>query len=808
MRDIEQVLGELTLEEKAALCAGRGFWYTVAIGRLDIPPLMLTDGPHGLRKEVGTAGTGLVPSKLATCFPTAACLAASWDRALVAEVGAAIAREALAQGVSVVLGPGANIKRSPLCGRNFEYFSEDPYLSGQLATAWINGLQSRGVGAALKHFAANNQETRRMSIDARVDERALREIYLAGFEAAVKQGNPWTVMAAYNRLNGEYCCEHPTLLGGILRAEWGYAGLVMSDWGAVNDRVHGLRAGLDLEMPGVPNGNFEQIIAAVQENRLDELVLDRSVGRVLQLARRADAARKQDRRCNPAAQHALARRAAAEGAVLLKNEGHLLPLKRKASVALIGAFARQPRYQGAGSSLINPTRLENLHDELLRLAAPQQLAYAPGYSLDGGAGSAELLSQAVDLAGKTDAAVVCVGLPDIAEVEGLDRAHMKLPRAHDELVEAVACANPRTVVVLSNGAPVEMPWVKHVPAILEGYLGGQAGGSALADILYGRANPCGKLAETFPITLEDHPSCGHFPGGPRIVEYRESIYVGYRYFDSATVEPLFPFGHGLSYTQFSYSSLRLSRRRLTAGEPLRASLRVRNTGRRRGKEIVQLYVRAPQSRVFRAYQELKGFEKIDLRPGEEREVVFNLDARAFAYYDAGQRCWQVLPGRYEIRAAASSRDIRLCAQVELLPAKGQPRVQVSRRYMGGYLSAGGRFSRARFAALLDEPLPDNLMEQPGAYTLNTPISDMRASLIGRFLARAVSRQVKKLTAGFEDTPQALMMRKMVAEGPLRVLLMSSDGGLSPALLEALLALANRRIARGLITLLQAFRARR
>lgn len=803
MKPPKQLLSQLTLEEKASLCAGQDFWHTRAIQRLNLPAVLMTDGPHGLRRELGSAGAGLAESAPATCFPTASCLASSWNRSLLFEVGSAIAQEAQAQGVSLVLGPGANIKRSPLCGRNFEYFSEDPCLSGEMAAAWINGLQSRGVGASLKHYAANNQETRRMSIDAQLDERALREIYLAGFERAVKQSQPWTVMAAYNRLNGTYCCEHQKLLQDILRGEWGFSGLVMSDWGAVNERVAGLKAGLDLEMPGTPNSNQEKIMAAVQDGSLSLQQLDTCVLRVLELVARGLRQRQPDVVCDFEAHHALARRAAVEGCVLMKNEGELLPLKRNARIALLGAFAMHPRYQGAGSSLINPHKLDNLHDEMRKLQGSRgSLSYAPGYDPENPGADPQLLAQAVELAAGAEAAVVCVGLPDVCEVEGLDRRDLTLPNAHNALLEAVARANQRTVVVLNNGAPVEMPWVGEVRAILEGYLGGQAGAGALADVLFGEVNPSGKLAESFPVRLEDHPSYHSFPGGPRTVEYRESVFVGYRYFETLGKEVLFPFGHGLSYTRFTYSNLKLNQRTITAGESLRFSLKVRNSGRRQGSEVVQVYVAAPASALPRPARELRAFDKVDLRAGEGKTVRFELDARAFAHYDVLAKDWRVAPGIYTIQVGASSRDIRL--QVELMVAALAGSQPASEMVDGvsDYLDHQNRFSREKFEALLGRALPENTADARGSFTLNTPLGDMRTTLVGRLLQRLIRRQIGTLTRGFEQSPQALMMRAMVAEGPLRLLLMSGGEDLSREMLEALVHLANGRLGKGLAGLLR------
>jgi len=585
MHDIKELISQMTLEEKASLCSGKDFWNLKGIERLGIPSIMVTDGPHGLRKKAGDSSDqiGLSDSVPATCFPTASALAATWNRELIYQVGEALGEECREEKVGVILGPGANIKRSPLCGRNFEYFSEDPYLSGEIAKSHINGVQSQGVGTSLKHYAVNNQEYRRMTIDAIVDERALREIYLAGYEIAVKESQPWTMMCAYNKVNGTYCSEHKYLMDDVLRGEWGYKGLVVTDWGAMNERVKGLTAGIELEMPGVNNGNNAMIVAAVTSGELDEAVLDQAVERILKMIFKTEKTLSEDYQYNRQSHHALARRVAGEGAVLLKNENNVLPLPKTAKIALLGQFAKTPRYQGAGSSLMNPTQLDNIYDEMTKLVGEENITFAPGYHAKQNEIDSELIREAVGTAQKADAVVVCVGLPDIFEVEGLDRGHMRLPQSHNALIEAVAKAHSKVVVVLSNGSPVEMPWANQIQAILEGYLGGQAGAGAIADILFGEVNPSGKLAETFPIKLEDNPSYHYFPGGPNTIEYRESIYVGYRYFDTAAADVLFPFGHGLSYTTFEYSDLQLSQRTLTDNETLTVTLTVKNTGDVAGK---------------------------------------------------------------------------------------------------------------------------------------------------------------------------------------------------------------------------------
>lgn len=691
---IEEIIAQLSLEEKASLCSGQDFWRLKEIERLGIPSIRVADGPHGLRKEVENADYLVAGQSVpATCFPSAAGLACSWDRSLIREMGAALGKESQAAGVSVLLGPGANIKRSPLCGRNFEYFSEDPYLSAEMAASHIQGVQSQGVGTSLKHFALNNQEHRKMTVDAVADERTLREIYLASFEGAVKAGRPWTVMTAYNRVNGEYCAENKTLLTDILREEWGFDGVVVSDWGAVNERVAGLRAGLDLEMPFSLGEGDAKIVQAVRNGELDEAVLDRAVKALLELAFKGHAAKREQASFDVAEHHELARRIARESMVLLRNEQGILPLSKSANLAVIGGFARQPRYQGGGSSHIVPTRLDDIYEEIGRkVENPAQLNYAQGYRLDDDEVDAALLAEAVETAKTADVAVIFAGLPDRYETEGYDRKHLRLPDNHIRLIEEVARVQRNLVVVLSNGSPVEMPWIGHTQAVLEAYLGGQASGGALADLLFGDANPCGKLAETFPAALEHNPSHLFFPGENDRTEYREGIFVGYRYYDAKALEPLFPFGHGLSYTRFEYSDLILGDSRIREDETLTVSVRVKNTGGVTGKEIVQLYVGDRESSVARPPRELKAFEKIELEPGEEKTVVFELNRRAFAYYDTELGDWHVESGVFDILIGRSSRDIAAEASVYVESTAKRER-RFTRNSTLGDLLAGGKLDR-------------------------------------------------------------------------------------------------------------------
>jgi beta-glucosidase len=660
-RNIKELIKEMTLEEKAGLCSGKDFWNTKAIERLGIPSIMMTDGPHGLRKQIGdTDHLGINKSVPSTCFPSAAGLACSWDKEMVAKVGVAIGEECQSENVAIVLGPGANIKRSPLCGRNFEYFSEDPYLSSHLSANFIKGVQSQGVGTSLKHFAVNNQEYKRMSIDAVVDERTLREIYLASFEEAVKDAQPWTVMAAYNKVNGDYCSENEKLLTDILKDEWGFEGLVVSDWGAVNERDLGLTAGLELEMPSSGGMGDNKIIEAVRLGRLSEDVLDKAVERILHVVFKAVDNKQENAVYSKEDHHDLARKAARESMVLLKNEGNILPIKEVESIAVIGAFAKSPRYQGGGSSHINPTKVDNIYEEMAQVAGNQTtLTYSQGYDLESDDVNKSLIEEAVEAAKQARVAVIFAGLPERYESEGFDRKHLNIPENHRELIEAVAEVQSNVIVVLNNGAPIVMPWLDKVKAVLEGYLGGQALGGAIADLLFGLASPSGKLAETFPKKLVHNPSYLNFPGDGETVEYREGVFVGYRHYDTKDVEPLFPFGFGLSYTSFEYSNLHVTKKQIKDNETITVSVQVKNTGDMAGKEIVQLYVRDVESNIPRPLKELNGFEKVSLMPGEEKVVSFLLGKRAFAYYNVKLKDWHVETGAFEILVGKSSRDILL-----------------------------------------------------------------------------------------------------------------------------------------------------
>ena len=669
MTTLESLVSQMTLEEKAALCTGATAWTSTPISRLGIPEYRVSDGPHGVRRTENSMDLGS-ESIPATCFPTASLMASTWDVNLIEALGRALGEEVVALGVNTILGPGVNIKRSPLGGRNFEYFSEDPYLAGQMAISHINGVQSQGVGTSLKHFAANNQEYQRFSIDTLVDERTLREIYLPAFEAAVKQAKPWTVMCAYNKLNGDYCSENYRLLTEILKQEWGFEGLVVSDWGAVHDRVSSLKAGLDWEMPGPSPRRTQAVVDAVRSGKLDEAVLDEACRRILRVVMKA-AETKVGGTFDVDAHHALARKVAAEGMVLLKNNG-VLPLRAPRHIAVIGRAAQVAHFQGGGSSHINPTRVDVPINALKALAGDAEISYAEGYVEEDRFDQA-LIDQAVSTARVSDVTLLYLSLPESKESEGYDRSDLDLTAQQVALIQAVTRVQPDTVVILNNGAPVVMgAWIDDTAAVLEAYMMGQAGGSAIADVLFGKVNPSGKLAETFPLRLEDTPAYLNFPGENGEVRYGEGLYVGYRYYDAKKMPVQFPFGYGLSYTTFDYSNPRVSSEAFKDVDGVTVSVDVTNTGKMAGKEIVQVYVHDQKSGMPRPVKELKGFAKVELQPGETKTVSIPLDFRAFAFYNPLYNQWVTEDGQFDLLIGASSADIRCTQTVSLTSTVALP----------------------------------------------------------------------------------------------------------------------------------------
>ena len=789
----EALVGQMTLAEKAEFCSGQDFWHLADLPRLGVDKIMVTDGPHGLRKQAQKADhLGAHRSVAATCFPTASALASSWDTALIERVGEALGQTCVDEEVSVLLGPGLNIKRNPLCGRNFEYFSEDPFLNGHIAASLVRGIQSQGVGACLKHFAVNNQERGRMYMDAIVDDRTLREIYLKGFEIAVKTSRPWTVMCAYNRLNGVYCSEHDWLLNQVLREEWGFDGAVMTDWGATNDRVLGVRAGLDLEMPNSGGITDDLVAAAVKAGELDEAVLDRAIARNVALSLSAKDRQTPSITADPDVQHELARDTAAQCCVLLKNDDELLPLSTQQSIALIGAFAEKPRFQGAGSSQVRPIQIDTLAAALAEYT--ELITYAAGYDPVYSEPDQALIDEAVSAAAAAKVAVVFVGLPGIYESEGFDREHMQLPPQHDALIQAVAAANPRTVVVLANGAPVEMPWVDQVSAVLEAYLGGQAAGGGIADVLMGKQNPSGKLAETFAERLADIPSQPWFPGAHRQMQYREGLYVGYRYFDTAQRSVLFPFGHGLSYTRFDLPQATLSNDTLTAQRSVTLTVAVQNTGAVAGAEVVQVYRHVKNSTVHRPEQELCGFAKLHLAAGATGSVDIPLSPDSFQIFDHGTQGWVLEAGPVELRIGVSSRDIRLMKMLNVasvdVPSSLAAGVSAP-DFLPADASQGLAVSDPVFAQMLNAPIPQRETARP--FHRNSSVGELGATWLG-------SKLRTKLTKAFmggmglanADETTRKMFTEMAENMPLRAIVLFQRGKVSFAQIDCLLALLNGR----------------
>ena len=785
-----ETIQKMTLEEKASLCSGHDYWHSKGVPSAGIPSVMLTDGPHGIRKraeKTSEKSHSILKGAPAICYPTASATACSWDADLLYKMGQALGDECLKERISVLLGPGVNIKRSPLCGRNFEYFSEDPVLAGEMAVAFINGVQSKGIGTSIKHYAVNNQETRRMTVNAVVDERTLRELYLAPFETAVKKAQPWTVMCAYNRLNGVYCAENKWLLTDVLRRDFGFEGIVVTDWGAENDRVEGLLAGQELEMPFSGGANDRKIAQAVRDGKISEGFLDQMVDRLIDLAKKSEKVLG-DYTYDAAAHHALAREIAGQCMVLLKNEGGLLPLKKNQRVALIGEMAKRPRYQGAGSSQINPTQLDCAYDTMVQEGIA--VDYAPGYSTDRKNKISDdmLLSEAIAKAKGADVAVLFIGLTDEYETEGNDRKHMQLPPLHNRLVNEVSKVNPNVVVVLAGGAAFELPWADRVPAILHSHLCGQAGGSAAVDILFGDVNPCAKLAETYPMVLADVPSTNYFPGTAVSVEYREGIYVGYRYYDKANVDVRFPFGYGLSYTTFEYSDLALSAGSIKDTDTLTVSFQVKNTGGVDGAEIAQVYVADVDSTIYRAPKELKGFRKIFLKAGEEKTVSVTLDKRAFAYYNVALGDWHVESGEFKILVGASSRDIRLEGSVEV-QSTVEAEIPDYRASAPSYYSGDlMHVPDAEFEAVLGHEIPSSVRDERLPLTLTNTFEDAKNGKWGGRINRLMGKMLD---------PDS-MAGALAVQSPIKLFIVDSMGVFSPEMAEGLLLILNEdKFAKGM-----------
>ena len=777
------IIEKMTLEEKTAVLSGKNTWETRAVKRLEIPSIALSDGPHGIRKQAGAGDhLGLNASLPATCFPTAATIANSWDEGLGEALGQALGEEAAAQGVNILLGPGLNIKRSPLCGRNFEYFSEDPYLAGKMAASYVRGIQSRGVHACPKHFAVNSQELRRMAMNAVVDERTLREIYLTGFEIAVKESRARSIMTSYNQVNGTYANENKHLLQDILRGEWGFGGLVVTDWGGSNSHTAGVAAGSDLEMPSPGLDSARELAAAVLEGRLAEDDLDSCVDRLLEAVLTVKGERKTFRTFDQETHHLLARRAAAESAVLLKNQEKLLPLKAGTKVAVIGDFAVEPRYQGAGSSMVNPIQVETME----RVIGESQLSVvgiSRGCERNGDPDDI-LKKEAVDLAENAEVVIYCLGLNELGEAEGLDRSHMRIPQNQIDLLETLAKVNENIVGVISAGASIEMPWERNCRAILHGYLSGQAGASAMVDILTGEVNPSGRLSETYPIKYEDTPSFRNFPSTERNAEYREGIYVGYRYYDTSMVRVQYPFGFGLSYTEFSYSDLQVDEDGVT--------FTVANDGDCGGAEVTQLYIGLPEAAIFRPYKELKGFKKVFLKAGERKKVRIPFDDKTFRYWNCRTNKWETEGGNYLIMVGACVADIRLSGRLERKGTTGElpyDREQLPSYYSGLIQQVGER----EFETLLGHPVPDG--KWSGELGINDAICQMyyAKSRLARLAYRCLTKRKKKS----EDKGKPDLNILFIYNMPFRGIAKMTGGMVSMEMVNGIVEMVNGHFFTGL-----------
>lgn len=783
------ILSQLTLDEKLSLLSGKTYWLTQEIDHLGIPSVWMSDGPHGMRKEKQTGGTNIMQeSETSTCFPTAVTTASSWDVDLLEEVGATIADEAKALKVTTVLGPGVNIKRSPLCGRNFEYISEDPFLTSRLGAAYVHGVQKNGIGVSLKHYCANNEEHIRMSIDSVVDDRALREIYLSAFEHIVKTEQPTTVMCSYNRIYGEYLSDSKKMLTDILRDEWGFKGIVVSDWGAVNDRVEGIKAGLDLEMPGNKGMNNKYIKKSLEEGRITMEQIDKIALRMIKFAFECKANEGNGYDIDFKAHHEIAKKAAAQSAVLLKNENKALPLKDYQSIAVVGALADKLRYQGAGSSHINAWKTVSFKKALENKG--QAFTYAPGYTLKGDGYNKKLIAEACEAAKGKEAVLVFIGLTDAFESEGFDRKHIDMPASHAILVEELAKVNENIIVVLSCGSPVKIgDWEKKTKAILNMYLPGQAGGEAAYNLIFGKTAPSGKLAETFPIANEDNLVASYFPMGPKTVEYRESIYVGYRYFDKAKKAVKYPFGHGLSYVDFKYSDLKLSKKKIKEGDELTLSFRVKNLGEVPAAEVAQVYVVNPESKIYKAVKELKGFKKIFLNAKEEKKVEITLDARAFSFYNVLINDWLAESGKYGILVGSSSQDIRLEAEVALTTANPDAPIPDYSETAPCYynMESTTAVSDDEFRAVLAREIPDNSEFVKGNLTINSSVSQVAVSPFGKALYTILCNGAKVVALTAENPD---MITESIKDMPLRSFSGFTGGLLSPTTVEGILDLCN------------------
>ncbi|MDD6727874.1 MAG: glycoside hydrolase family 3 C-terminal domain-containing protein [Eubacteriales bacterium] len=785
-----EIVKKMSLEQKAAFVSGYDYWHLEEAPELGLPKIMITDGPHGLRKQntdkKTSDGIGLGNSVPATCFPPAATSSCSWDEDLLKAEGEALGEECLKEQVSTILGPGTNIKRSPVCGRNFEYFSEDPYLAGKCSANLVNGVQSKGVGTSLKHFACNSQEAFRMVINEVIDERAMRELYLTAFEICVKEAQPWTIMNSYNRINGVYASQNEWLQEKVLRDEWGFEGLIVTDWGASVDRIPGLKCGTDLEMPSSGVLNTQRIIEAVKNGTLDEAVLDKRVDNVVNLIVKSKPALEKKHTYDVDAHHSLAQKIAEGSMVLLKNDDAILPLKKGQKVAVIGEMAKSPRFQGAGSSVINPTKLDNAYDEMQKLGV--DMIYAQAYEKSKDEVNASLVSEAVNAAKSADVAVVFVGLTEEFEGEGYDRETIEMPKSHNSLVSEIVKANPNTVVVLAGGSVVHMPWVNEVKGLLNSGLGGQAGGAAVANILTGKVNPSGKTSETYPLSFDQNPTYGNYPGGPVTSEHRESVYIGYRYYDKANKEVLFPFGYGLSYTTFEYSDIKLSSDNIKDTDTVTVSFKIKNTGDVDGAEVAQIYVADKESTIFRPVKELRAFKKVFLKAGEEKEVSVELSKRAFAFYNVKLGDWMVETGEFEILVSASSRDVKLSATMTVTSTV-EAEIPDYRESAPAYYTADlDGMKGEQFAAVYGSELPNSEPDTTKKIDIYCCLNDARHTKWGGKICRLIEGIMSKM--GSAENGDGKMLAAMATQIPIRNFIAMSMGVFSPDMADGLLMMLN------------------
>jgi len=794
--ETSSIVKNLSLEEKCKFCCGVNFWNSYGIDKMNIPSIMLCDGPHGLRKEESDSFVFMSPKVIkSTCFPTATALASTFDEELINRMGKALGEECRREDVAVLLSPGVNIKRLPICGRNFEYFSEDPYLSGKMSAALIRGIQSKGVVACLKHFAANSQEKYRMTINSIIDERALREIYLNGFEIAIKGANPWSVMMAYNRLNGQYCCENKYLMQDILRNEWNYEGCIISDWGGVNDITSSINNGLNLEMPGYKDDYYKILQKAVETNKLDEKILNQSVTKVIELILRYKEGKKIPYKCNFKEHIDLAEKIAESSAVLLKNEDNILPGNNSQKIGIIGRLAKEPVYQGLGSSHVNANTIDNAYDVFAHNNC--NINYADGYSLENDEINEILLKEAIEVAKNKDIVYLFIGLPKYYEAEGYDRKNLKLPKSHDNLVYEISKVNKNLVVILQGGSVVEMPW-SHIPkGILLTHLSGCRGGNATVNLLLGNQNPSGKLSETYANTFEDYPSVQFYPGDNNDVEYRESIFVGYRYFDSADINVKYPFGFGLSYTTFEYSNMKI---KYNNDNNMEVSVTVTNVGNMEGKEVTQLYVSCLYSKLFRAKQELKGFKKINLKPKESKEVTFILDEGCFTYYNIQSHQYEVEEGQYGISIGSSSRDIKFSTVVNKrgnsvktidYKAKSQSYYELYKKKLSP--------TESEFENIYNKELP--IINKPiYPFTINSTINDIKSIYGGDLIISAINKKANKFVSG--DKAMEITVKESLNDQPFRLIAMVTRGAINRKSIQGFVDLLNKHYIKGILQILR------